>query len=48
VAGAASAADPFARASSGSTNSQAPLPVASGDPFDPAGFNRTNARRAGR
>ena len=48
VAGAVSAADPFAHAPSGSANGRTPLSLPSGDPFDPAGFNRANARRAGR
>ena len=41
-------ADPFAQAHSDAANSQLPLPPAAGDPFDPAGFNRGNGRRASR
>jgi len=45
----ASKADPFAQSPSDATNSQAPLPPATVDPFDTESFNRaSNARQAGR
>ena len=43
-----SSADPFAQSPSDATTSQTRLPPATVDPFDPAGFNRSSSRGAGR
>lgn len=40
--------DPFASTGAAAMNSQPAVPPSSGDPFDPAGFNRGSVRRASR